>query len=649
MFGLSPEQSECCGGFLYELVRASMIERQLRFALPPPWHDGEYVLPRIGSVNFLVGPNGSGKSRFANALRVSLGKCRLLGTDRLQGMERDRGLGFMGDHFNAGFQKNQFTHIKRAGDSFGSGLDTFILLEERLDLRIRVESTLSHLFNRKIYLEWDSGNLLAKASVRSGGATYRLDSEECHGIKELLVLLTHLYNEEYEYLIVDEPELHLHPQFQSFFIQEVRKVAGNPHENSSKKAVFLVTHSPFMLDFQTTDDLRSVISFKGSHELPRQIGDIDDAALQRISSLIPRLNVHHKQLFFSDHPIFVEGIFDAQMVQFIQDARGVSVSGAGSCIIDAGGNEEVNAYLELCAYFGKEAYFLYDLDSLYSGRLRRIADSNVVDTSFLTNHGLGSEFRRYCGELDRLLTDNIKEIRSKGDIADPTARLVSFLDTLSSDGSLSGDALARARVAFLVHLRKYRDHLSLYLPKEKLADIQGRFEKIVEVLREHKIFILPGGALEHYLPNYNGSIYSIDDSAKKTAVQKEIIFLSGVSDRAVLTSRYGDFYEAICMLPAQEAATTENELIRYVADYIHDVQGLAVENPEWQLAEIEASIRNSTIGIEQLIVLGSFHRTGPDKFTAKLDLVSGLNDQMMYVRFSESTNAGMRAFELSEA
>ncbi|WP_457818988.1 AAA family ATPase, partial [Staphylococcus aureus] len=81
---------------------------------------------------------------------------------------------------------------------------------------------------------------------------------ECHGIKELLVLLTHLYNDAHQWLIIDEPELNLHPQFQSFLVQEIRKIAGTPEPGTRKKGVVLITHSPFMIDLRSLADLKSV-------------------------------------------------------------------------------------------------------------------------------------------------------------------------------------------------------------------------------------------------------------------------------------------------------------------------------------------------------------------------------------------------------
>src|SRR6202035_1027155 len=144
---------------------------------------------------------------------------------------------------------------------------------------------------------WDSGNLVARAAIGLTGTSYRLDRDECHGIKELLVLLTHLYNDEHQYLIIDEPELNLHPQYQAFFMQEVRRIAGDPQVDRPKKIVFLITHSPFILDFRTVEDVRDVLYFVENHVCPRHIFGLGAAESGRLATLVPRLNVHHKQLF----------------------------------------------------------------------------------------------------------------------------------------------------------------------------------------------------------------------------------------------------------------------------------------------------------------------------------------------------------------
>jgi energy-coupling factor transporter ATP-binding protein EcfA2 len=137
-----------------------MIEQRVTFNLPKPWDNQEFSIEGFGELSFLVGPNGSGKSRFAESLKPALPSARLLGTDRLQGMSRSL-IAAYGDQFADGFRKDHFTYF-RGGAGAGSALDTFIILEERPDIRVIIEATLSSLFNRDIMLEWDSGNLIPK-------------------------------------------------------------------------------------------------------------------------------------------------------------------------------------------------------------------------------------------------------------------------------------------------------------------------------------------------------------------------------------------------------------------------------------------------------------------------------------------------------
>ena len=427
-------------------------------------------------MNYLVGPNGSGKSRFAGALIGQLENSRLLGTDRLQGLEQSNLLSsFRSDPFPQGFSKERFRHLKQAGRQ-GSGVDAFVLLEERMDLRIQVEATLSHLFDREISLEWDSGNLVPQARRRGDSITYRLDRDECHGIKELLILLTHLYDTTHHHLVIDEPELNLHPQYQAFFMQEVRRVAGDPAREPGKKIIFLITHSPFILDLRTEDDLNSVISFDLQYSSPKQVACIN-LIMQSSSSFIRKLNSHHKQLFFSDNPVFVEGVSDAWLVEAIMNARGESVAGAGSCIIDCSGVEQVNQYMQLCRGLGKSAHFLYDLDSLFSGSLRGCIGEDSTIRGFLLDAGLGDDFVRYCGQLDQKLTTAI-DLCKGVTLPDALAEFGGLLSKLGERGGWEKEQWAKARTAVMVAISRYRGDVSEAVGQELVDDISGRWSQI---------------------------------------------------------------------------------------------------------------------------------------------------------------------------
>ncbi|HIC7209531.1 ATP-dependent nuclease [Burkholderia stabilis] len=621
-----------------------MIELPINFTLPKPWLGGHFNRERIGYLNFLVGPNGSGKSRFAQSLKATLPNSRLLGTDRLSGMGVSATTAIFGDQLASGFQKNWFPQFKSMGIAHGSGLDTFILLEERPDIRIMVEATLSNLFNRSIYIEWDSGNLVPKVTSDKSGDSYRLDRDECHGIRELLVLLTNLYNEEIQYLIIDEPELNLHPQYQSFFMQEVRAIAGDPKEGGRRKGVFLITHSPFMIDLRSHDDLACVISFSSEHTPPVSASGVDGRGEERLRSLIPRLNVHHKQLFFSDNPIFVEGILDAQLVEAIQERRKVSITAAGSCIIDVGGCEEVTKYLELCRALHKSAFFLYDLDSLFLGSLRQCINADGEVASFLADLGLGSDFGKYCGELDRKLGEAVEKIQRSSQENVDLEELRSYISTLEENGRVENKNLARARVAVLIDLKSNRkEAVASEIGPVLAADIEGRLTMICKLLKSKRIFLLPGGALEHYLPSYSGHRYSLSDSAKRKAAEDEILLLALGRFDDSLGERYRDLFDAISHLPAKEPVDTDSVLMAYLSNFVHQLQGAVIAHPDWVKEHLNAHFATLQSGLGKLFKISKFYRSAPLEFSATISI---LDADRRVVNVTHETNAGMRRFTL---
>ena len=622
-----------------------MIEHELSFPLWLPWSGETFETRYVGAINFLVGPNGSGKSQFARSLAEHLG-ARLLASDRLSGMEQVRFSNLSRDPFPDGIGKNQFGYVLQAGTQ-GAGIDAFVLLEERLELRIQVESTLSHLFDREIILEWDSGYL--KANVRRSGTSdsYRLDREECHGIKELIVLLTHLYDQETQHLIIDEPELNLHPQYQAFFMQEVRKTAGDFNADPKKKVVFLITHSPFILDLRSIDDLKSVVSFDLEYSTPKQVGNLD-VDFSSISSLMRRLNAHHKQLFFSDNPIFVEGIHDAWLVEAMMDARGVSVAGAGSCIIDAGGDEEVNQYLKLCKTLGKKAHFLYDLDSLFGGNLLACIRNDQAVQGFLASAGLGNDFGKYFGQLEQELTQLIDKLVNT-DLPESLRTLDAFLNGLSEKSQWKQEHWKKARTAAMTAISRYREDIVSVVSAPVVESIEGRRTQILTALSAKNIHVLPGGTIERYLPHYEGDEYKLTSDAKLQAINAEIREMAKLSTEEELAERYGDLHEAVCTLPSKDEVDLEVALRNHLSRYIHELQRAVVTNPDGQIDDIRQRLSNVQPSWNRVFSLQDFTRTPESGFEAKIGIIPMLGQSDKIVSVTSQTNAGMGDFRIEGA
>ena len=622
-----------------------MIEQSVSFQLPLPWTDGHFSTDKIGEINFLVGPNGSGKTQFAVALQRVLPNTRLLGTDRLSGMTQYKAFGrFLHDAFASGLPKNQFNHLIEAGKE-GAGIDAFIILENKFDIRIRIEATLSHLFDRDVVLDWDSGNLVPRIKHKRHGVSYRLDRDECHGIRELLILLTHLYDDDSKHLIIDEPELNLHPQYQAFFMQEVRKAAQPENDNEIGKIVFLISHSLFVLDFRTEDDVKSVISFTLQHSIPVQIAQLNLDSLKQPLSVVRRLNAHHKQFFFSDNPVFVEGFHDTQVLEALLSTRGVSLASAGSCIIDVGGRDELSYYLKLCKGLGKSAHFVYDLDSLFNGTLRScIGEDNKVK-GFLIDAGCGDNFVRYCGELDRKLTSLIDDIMSS-DRPESLDSLVEYFHSLGNKSSWEREQRGKARTAALIAVGLHRDEMENKW-STRISDVEGRLNKVVEILGQVRVKLLTKGALEAYLPSYTGNPYRVSDEAKRSAVKEEIERMQRGMDEEEPARRYGELYDVCCSLPVKQRVDYEATLKKYMSRYIHEMQQAVVNNPGWLEDRMRQHLLEVEGGAERVFALKSFVRNGQEGFRATIEVSSTFGGQTGEVDIDENTNAGMARFAIA--
>jgi hypothetical protein len=349
--------------------------------------------------------------------------------------------------------------------------------------------------------------------------------------------------------------------------------------------------------------------------------------------------------FFSDSPIFVEGVLDAQLLANLQEARGVSVAGAGSCIIDAGGCEEVNRYLELCLLLGKTAHFVYDLDSLFSGNLRACVRDDEHIQSFLASAGVGTDFSRYCGELDRELTRAIDALLPHP----PTSvagELLSYLNSLGPRADWQGKTLARARVALLTAISRFRSEVIALVGVTSVANIEGRLAQLIQVLRLKQVHLLGGGTLERYLPSYTGNAYVLPDDQKRLAVAAELDYLSAKRTEAELQSRYTDLFAVCSLLPSKVRVDVDTVLKDYLSKFIHELQSSLVANPLWELPQLQIHLANVQKNTSKVLTVASLTRTAPRQFHAQIKIASMLGGQARTVQVTDKTNAGMGEFEL---
>ncbi|HCE45439.1 MAG TPA: hypothetical protein DET40_18015 [Lentisphaeria bacterium] len=513
-------------------------------SIPDLWGNQPFIKSEWGSVNYLVGSNGTGKTRFADQLKSILVKEKLnpryLSAERLAGLEKHQNIMGHNGRLYRGYDIGEYAYFKTESAAQGLIADAFVILREKLNVRIRIEAFLSSIFGRRIRFAEEGGFLKPKIQKIRGGAEYLMKESECHGLKELIAILAFLYDDEYKALIIDEPELHLHPQFQSFLLAEIRRAAGDPRTNPDAKVFFLITHSPYLLDFRVLDDLRQCVVFHTA-EAPSCIGTLSTQDEYTLKRLLPRLNTHHKQFFFAQRPIFVEGYTDQQLFTLIEDSRAKLIGATGACFIDVNGKDEQDFFFRLCQNLKISAQFISDLDVITRGNFRNSISEEARCKKFTSEQGIGPDFMEAIRELNVRMDTLILAVESSSD------SMIEEIKTALQGVSEREDK----RYRIIIGTIHKRDLLAQSLP-DKVGEIDyiyAKIKQIAEASREAGVFLLPKGALENHLASYTGSIFKVPDRAKASTFESERDFILSNSDITVTETRYAD------LIPILDAAS----------------------------------------------------------------------------------------------
>jgi len=611
----------------------------INISIPDLWGEQRFQKNEWGSINYLVGPNATGKTRFAEQLKQQCEnqklKVRYLSSERLAGFEKQRYDYFGYSNLEGGLNIGQFLQLKSYGIQYGLSADAFIILKEKLDLKIKIEATLSQLFGRRIRLAEEGGFLKPKIQRIEAGNEYGLKESECHGLKELITLLTFLYNDDCNCLIIDEPELHLHPQFQTFFLQEIRKIAGDPLSSPDKKCFFLITHSPYYIDVRTLEDLKYCIVFQ-PNKLPAYIDQLEGENERRIKRLLPRLNTHHKQFFFASRPIFVEGYFDQQIFSLIQEKRGKLLGASGSCIIDVGGKDELDLFFRICKKFNMDAQFIADLDMLLKGKLRQSVSEDERCRVYLQEEGLGTDLMHVIGEAETAISECLNELELKLTDTSESTLPLQFRDALSKSSEPE-----IKRYVFLVGLKYIREQIKSLISSntEKLNFIEGRLQKIIQAFKRSGVYVLSNGELENYLPEYKGNPYIISDNAKGETFEQERDFILGNDlTEAEICARYSELITILDEATSPKEINMDLYLTYAIRDWIYKVQSAYNRG---EVRDTDSLKRNAMIDWathSRIFDLLEFS-TGQDEFTCRIRLKPLLDPKQREVVFDNRLSA----------
>ncbi|MFE4693781.1 AAA family ATPase [Streptomyces sp. NPDC056749] len=194
---------------------------------------------------------------------------------------------------------------------------------------------------------------------RGLGVTAELDVDEFlvqvngSGIREALRLILDYEFEKPQIMLVEEPEVHLHPALETALMQYLKNI-------SKDCQVFLTTHSTNFLDVGA---LRNVYMIRKDPETRIQLLNVAEA-----EEAVPQeLGIRLSALFMYDRLTFVEGPSDEQVLRSFADTLNVSFGQASLGFVTTGGARNFTHYAtaSTLSFLGKrnvKTVFVLDRD-----------------------------------------------------------------------------------------------------------------------------------------------------------------------------------------------------------------------------------------------------------------------------------------------
>lgn len=580
-----------------------------------------------GPINFFVGPNGSGKTTFFTSVMEQArsaypNRVKILGTGRLGPLEKSVAQ-WIGDPTSRLFQEES---IENVYSTLFSGQDTahqaFQVLEKRLDLQIRVLGFLRHVFKRSLQFKSTRRGLMVLGASAAGGEYQIID--ECHGLKELITILTFLYDDTFAVLGIDEPELHLHPQFQRFLLDELKAVAGDP-STPGKKLIFLVTHSPILLELRSLADLASIVVFSPDASPRRATPDLfGEEDKLKMRQALPSFHAAQRELLFSNTPVIVEGPFDAAVLLNVASRLELPLGAAGIGLTTMGGKYQLRAFRALTVALGKpQTRFILDLDAAIDAKALSCLDTDPRVISLLRNRGLGDRtLTKLIGELINLLREYVRDAAVSG-----------------SPVTVVKELIAPTEAELAAALRAIRATVGGGTPFDigRAKAVLGKVDLIREVAAAANVLILSRGAIEAYYiapPSLKPS-----DFEKQQALQSELDAIWSSEGTAELSERYQeilDFVRAAGLLHIPLSMLTREP----IANLVHLLQSEIAAGRISSLEEARAS-RAKADGFWHICELARLNVANSRTFSGEIRVKRELGGEV--ILFDNNT----RAYELT--
>lgn len=320
-------------------------------------------------------------------------------------------------------------------------------------------------------------------------------------------------------LVIDEPELHLHPRWQAVLLDLFRELS-----RSTENQFLLSTHSPVFITPDTIASVRRVAKDEAGSTRMISLGAHGDD--QSPKSLLHLVNSHNNErVFFADRVILVEGIQDRLVLDELASRyREAANIGAVIETLEVHGKSNFDRYRRFLEALRVPPYIVGDLD--YGVDLKAAELGNLVEI-------------RYPAIDEKVLKD--KKSGDRRALAQALRETIELGDT-----------------GTLTEVWKYIEGRFARLKEKLTVAEQAQLWGAVDELRGQNVLILGRGEIEDYLPQ---GARSVDGTIRLLEPVSLLEWLRGIDGDQAL-EELEEIVGCALGIPSEDLAGVRAEVLR---------------------------------------------------------------------------------------
>ncbi len=325
---------------------------------------------QFSNLNILVGPNNAGKTNILNACEAVFKKNINKKKAKINLQIKDEGklvdISYVEGRIEHQLSPENYEKIKSKVIRVGKEIPFLKIATEKLenfkknhpDNYKEFTSNLKKNFrnvriSEEIFKSDITNSEKSKAFVRMGD-----------GFKRLFVILFYFYNPEYEIILIDEPELHLHPSV-------IKKFLKILNTTDQKAQIIMTTHHPSFVQANLLDKIWRVIRDENQSTIVSGFSKKDGFKPERF---IQEINDDNSEMLFTDKALLVEGVSDCILMRLLIDK--FYKGNKDIKVVYSGGVGDITLYETICEIFKIPYTVMIDEDALESYWKKKVSDQN---------------------------------------------------------------------------------------------------------------------------------------------------------------------------------------------------------------------------------------------------------------------------------